>query len=274
MISLRSLFCLAGMFLLLGTSGQAQAQTKIVAVCGTNSPGLYPIAATGLPLTMDINGVLCTAGGGGGGAGAVNVTQWDTTALGAPSAYGTSPGAVIVPGFNAFVTNPVAVTQSTSPWVISGSLTDNQSVNVAQFGGISTSTGQVAVNVAPVTATNTALVVGLRPDSPGIITLGPTTPEASVPTVAAGYSYAHIATSTTTTVKSGAGVLHLINVGTLGTVASTITIYDNTAGSGTIIGIINSLTLSGGFPYDVSFATGLTLVTTGTAAPDVTVSYR
>src|SRR5712671_855639 len=34
----------------------------------------------------------------------------------------------------------------------------NQSVNVAQFGGTSTSTGQVAVSVAPVTATNTALV--------------------------------------------------------------------------------------------------------------------
>jgi hypothetical protein len=59
-----------------------------------------------------------------------NITQWDSTALGAPSAYGTSPGAVTVPGVNAFITNTVAttlasttitgtvaVTQSTSPWV-------------------------------------------------------------------------------------------------------------------------------------------------------------
>src|SRR6266404_4221556 len=57
----------------------------------------------------------------------------------------------------------------------------NQSVNVAQFGGTSTSTGQVAVSVAPVTATNTALVTALRPDSPGIIGLGQTTKSASVP---------------------------------------------------------------------------------------------
>src|SRR6266850_5642151 len=54
----------------------------------------------------------------------------------------------------------------------------NQSVNVAQFGGTSTSTGQVAVSVAPVTATNTALVTALRPDSPGIVALGQTTKSA------------------------------------------------------------------------------------------------
>jgi len=86
-------------------------------------------------------------------------------------------------------------------------------------------------------------------------------------------SYAHISTSTTTTVKSGAGFLHAVSVNTLGTVASTTTIYDNTTGSGTVIGVINTLTLSGIFVLDVSFATGLTLVTTGTAAPDLTVSY-
>jgi hypothetical protein len=39
----------------------------------------------------------------------------------------------------------------------------------------------VAVSVPPVTATNPAVVVDLRPDSPGIITLGQTTKSASVP---------------------------------------------------------------------------------------------
>jgi hypothetical protein len=86
-------------------------------------------------------------------------------------------------------------------------------------------------------------------------------------------SYAHISTSTTTTVKSAAGFLHAVSVNTLGTVASTTTIYDNTAGSGTVIGVINTLTLSGPFVLDVSFVTGLTIVTTGTVAPDLTVSY-
>jgi hypothetical protein len=65
----------------------------------------------------------------------------------------------------------------------------NQSVNVAQFGGVSTATGQVAVNTAPVTATNTALVVDLRPDSPGIVTLGQTTKSASVPVTIASDQY-------------------------------------------------------------------------------------
>lgn len=90
----------------------------------------------------------------------------------------------------------------------------------------------------------------------------------------AGYSFQNITTSTTTTVKTGAGVLNGVTVNSKGTIASTITIYDNTAGSGTKIGTIDSLNLAGQFVFGVAFATGLTLVTTGTAAPDITVSYR
>jgi hypothetical protein len=45
----------------------------------------------------------------GGAPWANNITQWDSTALGAPSAYGTSPGAVNVPGVNAYVTNAPTV---------------------------------------------------------------------------------------------------------------------------------------------------------------------
>lgn len=84
----------------------------------------------------------------------------------------------------------------------------------------------------------------------------------------------HISTATTTVVKSGAGFLHSITINTKGTVASTVTVYDNTAGSGTVLAVIDSLTLSGTFALNVAFATGLTIVTTGTAAPDLTVSYR
>lgn len=89
-----------------------------------------------------------------------------------------------------------------------------------------------------------------------------------------GWSFTNISTSTTTTVKSGAGTLHLVTVNTLGTVASSATIYDNTAGSGTIIAIINTLSLSGSFTYDIAFATGCTVVTTGTSAPNITVAYK
>lgn len=87
-------------------------------------------------------------------------------------------------------------------------------------------------------------------------------------------TYAHISTATTTTVKSGAGFLYNVSVNSLGTVASTCTVYDNTAGSGTVIGVINTLALSGTFLNNLTFSTGLTLVTTGTVAPDITVSYR
>ncbi len=64
-----------------------------------------------------------------------------------------------------------AVTQGTIPWAD----------NITQWGGVSTANGLVAVNVAPVTATNTALVTALRPDSPGIVALGQTTKATSVP---------------------------------------------------------------------------------------------
>jgi hypothetical protein len=91
----------------------------------------------------------------------------------------------------------------------------------------------------------------------------------------AAFTYSNISTAATTTVKSGAGFLHAISLNSKGTVASTITVYDNTTGSGTKIGTIDSLNpLSSIFILDIAFATGLTIVTTGTVAPDLTVSYR
>lgn len=84
----------------------------------------------------------------------------------------------------------------------------------------------------------------------------------------------HITTSTTTVVKASAGVLHSVIVNTKGTVASTITIYNNTSAAGTIVAIIDSLTLSGTFQFDISMSLGITVVTTGTVAPDITVAWR
>jgi hypothetical protein len=48
----------------------------------------------------------------------VNQTELNGIALGSPSNYGTAPGAVAVQGVNAYVTNPVVVTQSGS-WSVS-----------------------------------------------------------------------------------------------------------------------------------------------------------
>jgi len=84
----------------------------------------------------------------------------------------------------------------------------------------------------------------------------------------------NITSSSTTLVKSGAGVMHVTNINSLGTVASTVAIYDSLTASGTKIATINSLSIAGPQIYDVAFSTGLCVVTTGTIAPDITVSYR
>lgn len=88
------------------------------------------------------------------------------------------------------------------------------------------------------------------------------------------WSYRNITTATTTVVKSGTGTVKGILINSKGTVASLITIYDNTSATGSKIGTIDSLTLSGLFDLGVVFTTGLTIVTTGTIAPDITVVYK
>lgn len=93
-------------------------------------------------------------------------------------------------------------------------------------------------------------------------------------TTAAGWPSQRLNAAATTTLKTGPGILHGITIGLLGTVASTVTVYDNTAASGTILAVVNSLLLSGSFLYDIPFTTGLTIVVTGTVAPDLTVMYR
>ena len=87
-----------------------------------------------------------------------------------------------------------------------------------------------------------------------------------------GTAYAHINTAATTVVKSAPGTLASIVVNTQ--VAGTVTIYDNaTAASGTVVAVI---TVTATFPtlplvYNLKFANGLTIVTSGTA--DLTVVF-
>lgn len=86
----------------------------------------------------------------------------------------------------------------------------------------------------------------------------------------------NITTQTTTAVKSGPGVLHNIIINTP-LANGVITIYDNTAGSGTVIGTITmpaTLLTTGPFTvqYHAQFNTGLTIVTSG-ANQNITVTY-
>lgn len=86
--------------------------------------------------------------------------------------------------------------------------------------------------------------------------------------------YTNITTNTTTTVRSGAGVLRYITVNKpVGSAVTTI--YDSKAASGTKIGTItmpatpteNNFTLR----YNVVFTTGLTIVTDSSV--DITVCW-
>jgi hypothetical protein len=88
--------------------------------------------------------------------------------------------------------------------------------------------------------------------------------------------FLNITTATTTTVKTGPGtfVRLVVNKAVL---SGVITIYDNTAGSGTKIGTITyGAALLSDPPieatYEVQFSIGLTIVTS--AATDLTVVTR
>jgi hypothetical protein len=86
-----------------------------------------------------------------------------------------------------------------------------------------------------------------------------------------GHSFSAFTTAqTATVVKSGAGVLRAIIV--TGGTAGTITVWDNTAGSGTLIATFASTNAFGTYTFDAAFGTGLT-ITTG-AAVNCTVVYR
>lgn len=92
-----------------------------------------------------------------------------------------------------------------------------------------------------------------------------------------GYSFSHLAAGqATTTVKSGAGTLHSITLNSAATATNVTTIYDNTAGSGTVIAIPNvvAATVPTTLIFDLAFATGLTIVTATANGGDMTVCYK
>lgn len=115
--------------------------------------------------------------------------------------------------------------------------------------------------------------------------LGQKTMSASVPVVLSsdhsdivtkeqGASFSNINATGTTTIKSGAGILRRVVVNTKGTGSNTLTIYDNTSGTGTIIAVIDTTDKTANIDYGLAFSTGLTVVdATGTSA-DITVIYE
>jgi len=90
----------------------------------------------------------------------------------------------------------------------------------------------------------------------------------------ASSSYLHLNANGTTTAKSGAGVLRRIIINTRGGIVNTLTIYDNTAATGAVIGAVDTVNAGGAFNYELDFTTGLTVVLAGGTAADITIIYE
>jgi hypothetical protein len=156
----------------------------------------------------------------------------------------------------------VVVVQNKTNFIYLNTSSDTLAVN--QTGFPSTNCYPIAIAVVGVTD-----VLQLTDSRPDFWLAGGSGGGSSVST-----NYTNIKTNTTTVVKSGSGSLAQIQVNNPGS-GWTMTIYDNTAGSGTLIGTTTAISaLAGGtLIYTTTFNTGLTIVTAGTTAGDLTVSW-
>ncbi len=95
--------------------------------------------------------------------------------------------------------------------------------------------------------------------------------------IGGGGSFANMTTSTTTTIKSGAGTFYGLWINTRGT-GSTAQCYDNTAASGTkLTGNIDTTLSTTAFnvgTYGSAFAIGLTCITSGATPADIGIYYK
>lgn len=85
--------------------------------------------------------------------------------------------------------------------------------------------------------------------------------------------YFHISTSGTFVIKNSSGKLDSIVINNKGAGASTITVYNNTAGSGDVIAVIDTNDVQGPQGYGTNFDTGLTVVVGGVNV-DLTITYE
>jgi hypothetical protein len=123
-----------------------------VPVSGTFWQATQPVSLAGLPaLASGSNtiGAVTQASG----PWTVNWTQLAGTALGAPSNYGTSPGAIEVQGVNAFVTNTPAVTESGTWTVQPGNTANTTAWLVTGTGGTFPATESGAWNITNISGT-------------------------------------------------------------------------------------------------------------------------
>jgi hypothetical protein len=100
-----------------GQAVEAQFSARGAAIVATGADVFNVTVNAALPTGANTIGAVTQASG----PWTSNVTQLNSVALGSPSNYGTSPGAVSVPGVNAFITNTPPVSQS-GAWTVTANL--------------------------------------------------------------------------------------------------------------------------------------------------------
>lgn len=89
------------------------------------------------------------------------------------------------------------------------------------------------------------------------------------------YNVSYITTNTTTVVLTGAGVLHSFCVTDVGASSNVATVFDNTAGSGTVIALFDMDNFTAGCAVlDARITTGITVVTATGTAGEITLTFR
>ncbi len=196
--------------------------------------------------------------------------------------------------------NTGAVVVSSSVLPTGASTAANQTTGNSSLSSIDTKTpalvtGRVPVDgsavTQPISATSLPLPAGaatqatLSSIDAKFSALGQNTMSASTPVVLSSNhsnifvknqssSFSNIAATGTTTVKSGAGIFRRLVINTKGGSSNTFTIYDNTAGSGTVIATVDTVNSTGSLEYGLAFSTGLTIVSASGASANATVIYE
>ena len=137
--------------------------TQITCITSSSTTTVNLAGGSGLPTGA-------SGSGSGGSGGSVtqgttpwvdSITTWGGGTLGAMANYGTSPGAVLVPGINAFVTNPVAASQS-GAWTVNPTTAANWGLGAtgaavpanAHYLGINTGGNLVGLTTGQATVAN------------------------------------------------------------------------------------------------------------------------
>jgi hypothetical protein len=240
------------------------------------------LQTTGNTTLTTINTTLGSPFQAGGNIG--NITGTITLPTGAATSANQSTE---ITSLATIATNTGAAIPSQSPAVPIGGIGVCDGANGAT-NPCTTAMTVKAVSTAPVTATDKAAVTVLRPDSPGIITLGPAAdtsavPEVLTPTANSNSTLSHASTTalgTSLVAKASAGNLYGFNCAAIaGASGGNCIAYNGTTvpGTGALTGanVLDFCTFDTGskgcslsrIPLPVNYGTGIVILISSAASP-------